>query len=382
MLSSDFACASCACLLTHGHLACTPPCFAMQKSRELGGFNDSSSTSVLLRAYGRDWPVVQDPTSGDHGHIVWDSGLAILRYLEGHPKLLAEMRGKRVLDIGTGTAIVPSVLATVAQARVVASDLPAVTRHAAKTLAVNPAPFVVLSSGGSCSGGSDSSDSFRQYLKPGSVGLFDYACDDDVGPLLAAGASSELEPFDFIITTDTLYCRRLVAKVMRTAALLCWFGAHPEEMLGRGSAAAPPPAVKRKRTRVLVGSEIRCLDTHAAFLTMARTFFSVKHLALIGADGEGAAGEATGKSIEAPGGRRKGGRGERRRGGGSPSRHGDDDDDDEGHGAAVFDGSGDEEEEGATDGGECGVTLWELKLRPGVGRSDIESMRWPQFEDA
>ena len=94
-------------------------------------------STLVRRCFGSDSVVVQLLTSLDHAFSLWDSAMHFVRYLEANPKELQKLRGRRVLEVGTGTGLVSMVLADVAGCAVVATDLPHVMPNLQACLRAN-----------------------------------------------------------------------------------------------------------------------------------------------------------------------------------------------------------------------------------------------------
>ncbi|KAA0146060.1 hypothetical protein FNF29_08271 [Cafeteria roenbergensis] len=80
--------------------------------------------SVRLEVAGHSLALAQDPSSGNHGHVVWDAAGDLAKYLlEGSKR--RDVRGKRVVEVGSGTGAAGLLLA-MAGATVALTDLPSV----------------------------------------------------------------------------------------------------------------------------------------------------------------------------------------------------------------------------------------------------------------
>lgn len=208
-------------------------------TRALGDMNDSSTTRLAVEVCHGSYTVLQRPTSMNHGMALWDSGLGFCQYLEANPRLLESLRGKRLLEVGAGCALV-SMVAARAGAAATATDLPDVVAHAAGCCLANglppPTPPAVRA-------------------EPGGVAPVVYRWGDDVAPLVSTHG-----PFDVIVGTDVLYSKALVPVLLHSLVAICRAGA---------AAGRPSPTI-------YIANEVRCADTHAAFLALADELFTLK----------------------------------------------------------------------------------------------------------
>jgi predicted nicotinamide N-methyase len=145
---------------------------------------------------GQEFVISQNSLARNHGHVIWDSALALVRFLEASPKRFTAdaLRGRRVLDLGAGCGLVSLVLACVGGAHVVATDLPSVLPRLARNLRANAS--VAVASG-------------QLRALP-----FDWTSPDDAAVIAALG------PFDLVVGTDVVYAASLVAPLvaaLRTA---------------------------------------------------------------------------------------------------------------------------------------------------------------------
>lgn len=146
----------------------------------------ASTPSTLTRTvFDREWTLIQLLESMDHAFSLWDSALHFVRFLETNPKDLQKLRGKRVLEVGTGTGLVAMVLADVAGCTVVATDLPHVMPNLVACLRANG--FGPRGDGAYARIGGEG----------GQVTPAPYGWGADVTDLLHAHG-----PFDYVIGTD------------------------------------------------------------------------------------------------------------------------------------------------------------------------------------
>jgi hypothetical protein len=76
--------------------------------------NSPGSTVFAVEACGRRFVMHQQPSSLNHGKVVWDGAIAMAKYFEFNPKLHSggKLRGKKVLEVGSGCGLLGLVLAS------------------------------------------------------------------------------------------------------------------------------------------------------------------------------------------------------------------------------------------------------------------------------
>jgi predicted nicotinamide N-methyase len=184
------------------------------------GTTDGTCRSITTTAFGREFSLAVNDASLDHGLMLWDASVALIRYLEHSPKELAALRGARVLELGAGTGLLGLALAHAVGARVVLTDLPHVCANIAANVRANSLPPGA----------------------PGSVTVLPYAWSGVAdAAVLAAGGGA----FDAILGTDVAYSEELNPVLLASAAAFAGAG---------GSRAA-----------VLFANELRCAVAQAVF---------------------------------------------------------------------------------------------------------------------
>lgn len=208
--------------------------------------NDGGSTALTLVALGRTFTVPQRPDALDHAFAVWDAGIGMARYLEHDRRLLASLRGKRVLELGAGTGLLAAVLAH-AGAQVVATDLAHVCDFLRTSIASNGVAMVPTDGGG---GGA--------WSPPSGGCVAVAACDwkDAAAPAVLTAAFG---PFDAVIGTDVVYSEQLVRPLLECAAAVCALSG-------------------RRRCVAHFANEVRDETTTALFSAVARELFVVKEV--------------------------------------------------------------------------------------------------------
>lgn len=183
-----------------------------------------------------------------------------VRYLEANPKELQKLRGRRVLEVGTGTGLVSMVLADVAGCAVVATDLPHVMPNLHACLRANG--FAPRAEGGPLT---------RTGGEGGEVTPAAYSWGDDVSELVRLHG-----PFDVIIGTDVVYSEYLVPALLRSVATVALASEGRLGVLGVPAGPADRPATKQ--TLAYLANEIRCTQTQELFCATADRYFRVKQL--------------------------------------------------------------------------------------------------------
>jgi predicted nicotinamide N-methyase len=218
--------------------------------------NDDSATTISVRVMGKEYTLRQDPTSHNHGLVLWDAALALVRWLEVAPKALAPLRGKRVLELGAGCGLVGLVLADHVGADATLTDLPCVLPNLRANVAANIGYPSSAGSGGE-EGGADS-------VETGSGGrarVLAYSWGDGVEGLLAAAGG----PFDFILGTDVSYSQLLNPILIASAAAIAV----------ASEAAAAAAGRRLARCTLLFANELRCELAQAVFDAAAAEHFAV-----------------------------------------------------------------------------------------------------------
>ena len=238
--------------------------------------NSDDATTISIEKTGRTFVLLQKPRSNDHAFSLWDAGIGFAGYLEINNKLLNSMRGKRILELGSGTAFVSMVLAS-AGAHVLATDLPHVVDAMKACVAANGFKL-----GMSKSGSSAAESSAASVERAGSI---------DVAALSWGSELEDVErivnengPFDVIVGTDVVYQDRLVRPLLQTAALVALLSASHHEGTNDEASPSSPQSVaskapgKRKSTVIYFANEERDAVTHALFEKLSKELFGAKLL--------------------------------------------------------------------------------------------------------
>jgi predicted nicotinamide N-methyase len=186
--------------------------------------------SMTAAIFGREYTLAVNPISNDHGLMLWDASMALLRFFEHNPKELSALRGARILELGAGTGLLGIALAHAVGARVVLTDLEHVCANIAANVRAN-----ALAPGA-----------------PGSVRVAPYSWSGEAPPELRG-------PFDFIIGTDVAYSESLNPTLIASAAAF---------------AAASAP-----RCTVFFANELRCSIAQRVFDDEWPKFFTAKRIA-------------------------------------------------------------------------------------------------------
>jgi predicted nicotinamide N-methyase len=189
--------------------------------------------SMTATIFGREYTVAVNPISLDHGLMVWDASMALLRFFEHNPKELSALRGARILELGAGTGLLGIALAHAVGAHVVLTDLEHVCANIAANVRANALPPGA----------------------PGSVRVAPYSWSGEAPPELCAHG-----PFDFIIGTDVAYSESLNPTLIASAAAF---------------AAASAP-----RCTVFFANELRCSIAQGVFDAEWPKFFTAKRIAV------------------------------------------------------------------------------------------------------
>lgn len=196
--------------------------------------------------HGHTYVLKQDPTSMNHGLVLWDSASALLDWIQSQPKVLDGIRGKKVLELGSGCGLVGLVLADQLGADVTLTDLPSVVDNLMANVAANPV-------------GRDSNGG-RTRVKP-------FCWGDPIDELLADG------PFDYVVGTDVAYSELLIPTLLRSAAMI----ASASEELGRSSMTSATRAASKSEKHactVLLANEMRCEKAHTVFEAESAAHFN------------------------------------------------------------------------------------------------------------
>jgi hypothetical protein len=204
--------------------------------------NGNDTTNLSVEALGRTWTIAQQPASMNHGMVLWDAALGLLRYFEANPKQLAPLVGQRVLEVGAGTGLVGMALAH-AGAHVTTTDLPSCRSSLEANVAANGRP---------------------DAASGGSIRVMDYSWGTDIADVMRDGG------YSFVVGTDVGYSEALnpvlVDSCMRIAAA--------SEAGGAAAGGAPPV----RKCTVILANELRCERAHATFVREADRWFSSKQV--------------------------------------------------------------------------------------------------------
>ena len=183
--------------------------------------NDASATTTTVRFLGRDVTVAVDASTGRHSTTVWDMARCFLAALEDSPRRRDAMRGRRVLELGSGTGLLGIALSLCLDCDVTMTDLPEALPALRANVAANYAPR---------------------------CRVIEHAFGDDVTPLFVAAAAG----YDFVIGTDVAYSEALNPLLLRSASAIA---AQSDVIAGRAATG----------TSVLMVNELRCELAQAAF---------------------------------------------------------------------------------------------------------------------
>ena len=216
--------------------------------------NDADTTSFTLNLCGREYETLQRPSSLDHAFSVWDAAIGFSRFLEKNASLRASLRGKRIVELGSGTGILACFLASPEVGAIVtATDLPHVCSFIEATVARNNVHLRRSTRGlhqhhELCDTVAENSRTLEC-----SVGVMPYSWGDDVERLYYSHG-----PFDVVVATDVVYSTSLVHPLLSSAAELC----------------------KRSGRRAVAyfANEARDEETTLRFDEIARTFFRVRQI--------------------------------------------------------------------------------------------------------
>lgn len=201
------------------------------KSEEVLRLNSSDSTTFTFRFHDSELVFRQDPTSFNHGLAVWDAGLVLASFLDRTQG--RRLRGKRVLEIGSGCGVLGVALARLG-AHVTLSDLPSVTPLLRDNVARNTRDGIAADA----------------EVPAPDVVEFDFT---------APIPDALRRPFDLIVGTDVIYSEALVRPLLTSIhALACEWGG------GRATA--------------ILANEIRCEVVHGVFRATAADLFVVKQV--------------------------------------------------------------------------------------------------------
>ncbi|KAL3154376.1 hypothetical protein ABBQ32_013853 [Trebouxia sp. C0010 RCD-2024] len=150
---------------------------------------------------------LQDAEGGP-GHVIWEAGIVLSRYLVNHPVLV---KGKRVLELGCGTGIV-GITAACMGAMAVLTDTAAVVQHAQQNVERNASLIKAKEGSAQCA-----------------TLVWEMSC-----------SSSVLhKPYDVVIGADLIYAAKDIGPLAETLATLqqhssdvIIYLAHKERNLG------------------------------------------------------------------------------------------------------------------------------------------------------
>ncbi len=222
---------------------------------------DHRSTTFSLR--GKSFTMQEQPSSHNHGLVVWDSAKAILEYFDFNPRVLSSLHGKRILELGSGTGLVGIALSNIVGAEVTLTDLPSVLSSLKANAASNmPDP----SDGGS--------------LRVLSLPWGDAEAE--------AAVFAESGPFDFIIGTDVAYSKTLNPSLIKCAAKMASLSEEKKGKAALGSAAAgsgsssnassSSASSSSARCVVFFANEMRCEEAQAVFDSASEAAFAVTRI--------------------------------------------------------------------------------------------------------
>lgn len=193
---------------------------------------DGTCRSITTTAFGRAYDLRVDDTSHDHGLMLWDASLALVRWLEHSPKELAALRGARILELGAGTGLLGLALAHAAGADVTLTDLPHVCANISANVRANALPPGA----------------------PGAVRVLPYAWSGAVDAAVLGGGDG----FDVILGTDVAYSETLNPVLLASAAAF---------------------AGARARCAVIFANELRCAIAQGVFDAEWPRYFTAKRVA-------------------------------------------------------------------------------------------------------
>uniref|UniRef100_A0A7N0RCI7 Uncharacterized protein n=1 Tax=Kalanchoe fedtschenkoi TaxID=63787 RepID=A0A7N0RCI7_KALFE len=192
---------------------------------------NSPSTSVIkLEVMGHHLHFSQDPNSQHLGTTVWDASVVLAKYLERNCRRgrfsPSKLKGKRVIELGAGMALLGCDVITTDQKEV----LPLLSRNVERNIS-----RIVQ--------GDSNSDLFGSIK----VAELDWGNEDHI--------SAVDPPFDYIIGTDVVYAEHLLEPLLKTIF-----------------------AVSGPKTTILLGHEIRSTAVHEQMLDMWKKHFDVKSI--------------------------------------------------------------------------------------------------------
>jgi len=166
--------------------------FTIQRQNMMTG--QMETVPLFLKA---EHPTANTPETGMR---VWDAGITFAKWAEAHQQ---EINGKRVLELGCGTAISGLAMALLG-AQVVVTDLEVLRQSTGQSIAMNQS--AIAQGGGSCR-----FEALDWNNIPPNVGQL-------LGP----------EPFDFIIASDVIWNKVFIEPYLRTCnQLKNHAGGHP-----------------------------------------------------------------------------------------------------------------------------------------------------------
>lgn len=176
--------------------------------------NGGTVTTRSLDFRGKTYLLRQEPSSRNHGLVVWDAAIALLDYISTNPKVMNNLQRKRILELGAGTGIVGIVLQDFTQGNIIVTDLPSVVPNLLANVAANAHSIPKDSSSSSSSSVVGSSSSGT--TDSSSIKVLPYCWGDNYDDLLKDG------PIDCIVATDVTYSASLNPLLLRTTAQIAY----------------------------------------------------------------------------------------------------------------------------------------------------------------